>query len=134
MLPQFNNNGYLPPGIHLCTAEELADRFGEGSPERVVETQELLDFVAWAKQAGIDRIIVNGSYVTDKTAPNDVDVVILPGNDYPRDQRPYNEYESRWPFLQIFVAADNADLEAWAIQDFGTDRNLNVKGVIEVFQ
>ena len=37
-----------------------------------------------------------------------------------------------WPYLQIFVADDNADLEAWAFQDFGTDREDHRKGVVEV--
>ena len=37
-----------------------------------------------------------------------------------------------WPYLQIFVADDDADLEAWAFQDFGTDREDHTKGVVEV--
>jgi hypothetical protein len=77
-------------------------------------------------------LIVNGSYVTDKAAPNDVDIVVLPGRDYPRGELAVSEQESRWPFLQILVATDEADLEVWALQDFGTDRNRHVKGVVEV--
>src|SRR3954453_20655425 len=37
-----------------------------------------------------------------------------------------------WPFLQILVAADEDDLEAWATRDFGTDRQQRPKGVLEV--
>jgi len=37
-----------------------------------------------------------------------------------------------WPFLQVLVAADDADLEIWAIADFGTDREGRPKGVVEV--
>ena len=132
MLPPFDEFGYLPPGIHPCGVEELIAKFGHGSPEREVEAQELLDFFAWARKAGIERIIVNGSYVTTKTAPNDVDVVILPGTGYPRGELACEEQEARWPFLQILIAADETDLEEWSLQDFGTDRNRRVKGVIEV--
>jgi hypothetical protein len=79
-----------------------------------VETQELLDFIARAGRAGILRIVINGSYASAKTAPNDVDIVILPGMDYPKDELAYTFQEARWPFLQVFVAADDSDVEEWA--------------------
>ena len=66
MLPDFNEHGYLPPGIHPCTLEEVVSRFGHGSPEREVETDELIKFVQWARQANVKRLIVDGSYVTAK--------------------------------------------------------------------
>ncbi len=37
-----------------------------------------------------------------------------------------------WPFLQIIVAADDADFESWAVRQFSTDRRRRVKGVVEV--
>jgi hypothetical protein len=37
-----------------------------------------------------------------------------------------------WPFLQIIVAADDADFEAWATGLFATDREDRPKGVLEV--
>ena len=40
--------------------------------------------------------------------------------------------ELSWPFLQIIIAADDADLERWALEDFGTDRRQRAKGVVEV--
>jgi hypothetical protein len=132
MLPALDEDGYLPFGIHPCTMDELVSRFGSGSSEREIEIQELVQFVQWAKRAGVRRLIVNGSFVTQKGAPNDVDIVILPGADYPRDQRAVGEEETLWPFLQIFVADDDADLEAWALGDFGTDRDYRKKGVVEV--
>jgi hypothetical protein len=132
LLPPFNDFGYLPPGIHPCETDEIVKRFGSGSPEREVETQELLDFVAWARQAGIKRVIVNGSYVTSKIAPNDVDLVALPGVEYPKHELSWGQSEIRWPFLQVFIAVDEADLECWAKGDFGTDRDQFPKGVVEV--
>ncbi len=112
MLPAFDERGNLPFGIHSCTVDELLARFGSGSSEREIEIQELVQFIQWAKHAGVGRLIINGSFVTQKDAPNDVDIVILPGADYPRDQRVIGEEETLWPFLQIFVADDDADLEA----------------------
>jgi hypothetical protein len=127
LLPPFDEFGYSPPGIHACRVEELVARFGSGSPEREVETQELIDFFAWARRVGFERVIVNGSYVTSKAAPNDVDVVFLPAADYPRSESPYGQNESRWPFLQVLVAVDAMDLEQWSLKDFGTDRDRRQK-------
>ncbi len=37
-----------------------------------------------------------------------------------------------WPFLQVIVAADEADFESWATGLFVTDRENCPKGVVEV--
>ena len=125
MLPPFDEYGNLPPGIHPCSMDEMAQRFGHGSAERVVEIAELKEFVEWAWKAGVERIIVNGSFVTARTAPNDVDVIILPGVDYPRGESVSTGNELNWPFLQVIVAADLDDLLAWSHEDFGTERRVS---------
>jgi hypothetical protein len=132
MLPAFDDSGNLPTGIHVCTPEELAVRFGSGSEERTTEISELLQFIEAAKTAGVRRLMVNGSFVTGKLAPNDVDVVILPGPRYPGAGRRLESDELVWPFLQVIVAADDADSEAWAVKQFATDRRKRPKGVVEV--
>lgn len=132
MLPAFDDVGNLPPGIHSCSVAELAVRFGDGSEERETEIKELFQFIEAAKKAGIRRLLVNGSFVTGKLAPNDVDAVFLPGPDYPGQGQKLDNDELVWPFLQIIVAADDADFEAWANLQFATDRNRRPKGVVEV--
>ncbi|MEK6259767.1 MAG: hypothetical protein AABP62_14205 [Planctomycetota bacterium] len=132
MLPPFDVYGNLPAGIHACAIDERAERFGHGSPERIVEIAELIEFINWAKLAGVERVIINGSFVTARPDPNDVDVIMLPGNDYPRGSSPATDEEYIWPFLQIIVAADEADLLAWSHEDFGTDRRGRNKGVVEM--
>ncbi|HEX5269586.1 MAG TPA: hypothetical protein VFW33_03815, partial [Gemmataceae bacterium] len=99
---------------------------GQGSPERDVETSELAEFVCWAREGGVRRLLINGSYITSKAAPNDVDVVILPGPTFvPVPGVPF-------PFLHVQVAADDEDVRQWAIVDFGEDRDGNPKGILEV--
>ncbi len=132
MLPPFDDFGNLPPGIHACSVAELVTRFGSGSEEREAEMSELLHFIEAAKAAGVRRLMVNGSFVTGKLSPNDVDVVFLPGPGYPGQGPKLDSDELIWPFLQIIVAADNADFEAWAARQFATDRNKRPKGVVEV--
>src|SRR6266851_9457239 len=131
MLPPFDDVGNLPPGIHACSVAELVARFGSGSEEREAEISELVQFIEAAKTAGVRRLLVNGSFVTGKLSPNDVDVVFLPGPDYPRQSQRLDSDEMVWPFLQIIVAADDADFEAWATRQFATDRRKNPKGVVE---
>jgi len=132
MLPAFDDFGNLPPGVHRCPIDELVSRFGSGSEERETEINELLHFIDAARKAGVRRLMVNGSFVTGKLSPNDVDVVILPGPDYPRQSRELESNELIWPFLQIIVAADDADFESWAVKQFSTDRRRRAKGVVEV--
>jgi hypothetical protein len=132
MLPPFDDSGNLPPGIHTCSVEDLKSRFGSGSEERETEISELMDFIEAARRAGVRRLLVNGSFVTGKLAPNDVDVVFLPGPDYPRHGQELVASDVVWPFLQVIVAADDADFEAWAIRQFATDRKGRPKGVVEV--
>jgi hypothetical protein len=81
VLPDYDEYGNLPPGIHPASIEEVVRRFGAGSPERDVEGRELLQFIEWARRAGVRRLVVDGSFVTKKGEPNDVDLVILPGPD-----------------------------------------------------
>src|SRR5216683_3821255 len=85
MIPEFNDDGYLPPGIHCATLEEIAARFGQESELRQAEMESLRWLVDLARRAGVLRIVVNGSFVADAYEPNDVDCALLMGNDYPQD-------------------------------------------------
>ncbi len=70
---------------------------------------------------------------TGKLSPNDVDIVVLPGPGCPRQGKKLDADELIWPFLQIIVAADDDDFEAWATRQFATDRQNRSKGVVEVW-
>jgi hypothetical protein len=132
MIPDFDEHGNLPPGIHRCTVDEVSERFGHGSPEREVETAELIEFVRWARQTGVQRLIVDGSYATEKIAPNDVDLAVLLRAGYSPQARPVRGLTDQWPFLHIMIAADEVDLKQWAHVDFGTDRNGDPRGILEI--
>jgi hypothetical protein len=85
VLPDFNDDGYLPPGVHLATFDEVAVRFGEESELRRVQLESLRWLIDLARRAGVLRLIVNGSFVTDVFEPNDVDCVLLVDREFPRD-------------------------------------------------
>ena len=73
MIPEFDDRGYLPAGIHGATLEEVAARFGQESELRRVQVESLKWLIDLAQRAGARRLIANGSFVTDVVEPNDVD-------------------------------------------------------------
>ena len=73
MIPDFNEHGYLPEGVHRAALEEIAGRFGRQSEVRRVRMESLRWLAEIVRKAGIERLLVNGSFVTDALEPNDVD-------------------------------------------------------------
>ena len=87
MIHELDDNGNLPPGIHRASLSEIEERFGRSTEIRRAQMQSLYWIADLAKRAGVERLIVNGSFVTDVFEPNDVDCVVLPGPVFPRDRR-----------------------------------------------
>jgi len=77
-LPPFTAQGDLPPGLHRATLEAVLERFGSGSPQRMLLGLRLerVYNVAWAT-GHLARCVVFGSFVTAKPFPNDIDVFLL---------------------------------------------------------
>jgi hypothetical protein len=133
MIPAFDDEGYLPPGIHPATVREISARFGLESELRRVQMESLLWLVALARRAGVQRIVVNGSFVTDRLEPNDVDCVLLIGPEFPRDKAAEAELLSGLPFMNMELV-DQEAFEQFTQKTFATDRDLVPKGMIEVMQ
>ncbi len=72
MIPEFDAEGMLPPGVHWADWDEVADRFANSKWRR-----QLADGLRAAledlKRAGCRTAYVNGSFVTNKYVPNDYD-------------------------------------------------------------
>lgn len=77
-LPDFNAFGDLPPGIHRATMDEVVIRFGSAGAARLRCTRNLGHIFDLAARTGrLERFVIFGSYVTDKPAPNDVDIILV---------------------------------------------------------
>ena len=92
-IPSFNENGLLPQGIHTCSLDELRAVFGsfQKSDQRPRLMRKLEAFLVEVRASGIVRaVIVNGSFVTSKAEPNDIDLLlVLPsGHDFHADLGP----------------------------------------------
>jgi hypothetical protein len=131
MIPPFNDDGYLPPGIHSATLEEITARFGQESELRQVQMESLLWLVDLARRAGVRRIVVNGSFVTDKLEPNDVDCVLLIEPGFPHDPGAEAELLAGLPFINMELV-DGEAFRRFTERIFATDRNLVPKGMLEV--
>jgi hypothetical protein len=131
MIPEFNDDGYLPPGVHAATLDEIEDRFGKETELRRVQMESLRWLVDLSRRAGVERLIVNGSFVTDALEPNDVDCVLLLRIDFPLDRSPGQELADGLPFLEIqFV--QQARFSMLVERFFATDRRMKPKGMVEV--
>lgn len=73
LLPPFNRNGNLPPGIHFCSWTEFVERFGR-TPYRRRLLEGLQRALQALKAAGCQTVFVGGSFVTRKLKPGDFDV------------------------------------------------------------
>ena len=131
MIPPFEDNGYLPPGIHRATLEEIEARFGTESELRQVQMESLRWLVDLAKHAGVERLVIDGSFVTDIFEPNDVDCVLLIDPDHPHDAAALAEIAKGLPFLDIQLV-ENRDFTMLVDQFFATDRHSTPKGLVEV--
>jgi hypothetical protein len=131
MLPEFDEHGNLPPGIHRATLAEIADRFGYGSEVRREQMDSLRWLVELAVRAGIQRVLVDGSFVTRKKKPNDVDCVLLIGPQYPKDVNARQDLREGLPFVHIQIV-DQAGFDEFVNRIFATDKSRNPRGLIEV--
>jgi hypothetical protein len=131
MIPDCNDDGYLPAGIHPATLDEIAARFGRESELRQAQMESLRWLVDLARRAGVQRIIVNGSFVTDKLEPNDVDCVLLIGPGFPHDAAAEAELLAGLPFINMELV-DQEAFRQFTERTFATDRNLVPKGMVEV--
>ncbi len=131
MIPPFNDSGFLPPGVHHATLAEIAERFGGPTELRRVQMDSVRWMVDLALRAGVQRIVLNGSFVTDIMEPNDVDCVLLIGPGFPTDADAEAELSAGLPFLEMKLVGP-ADFEEYVNNIFGTDRRGVRKGMIEV--
>jgi len=131
MIPGFEENGYLPPGIHRATIEEIADRFGRDSLVRKAQVESLYWLIDLARRAGVRRLVINGSFVTETLEPNDVDCVLLVELGFPCDARAGEELVQGLPFMEIKLVTQ-PDFDIFVHNIFATDRYMTPKGTVEV--
>ena len=120
MIPELADN-VLPEGIHDCDMDEVTKCFGQfaRSDRRIRLTAKLRQFVEEARKSGICvAVVIDGSYVTGKDEPEDIDMVLAlkPDVDESRELTPF-EYSIRSKRL----VKQNYGFDLFAAKE-GTDR------------
>jgi hypothetical protein len=72
VIPDFNDSGLLPPGIHAAEWGEIATRFG-GNGHRRALLRGLRRALDELRRAGCATAYLDGSFVTETGSPNDYD-------------------------------------------------------------
>ena len=85
--------------------------------------------LAW--RTGVQRIVVNGSFVTDKPEPNDVDCVLLIGPGFSHDVGAEAEMLAGVPFINMELV-DPVAFQHFTERTFASDRNLVPKGMVVI--
>jgi len=76
-LPALTEKGFLPPGTHVCSAQEFIDRFCLVNEKRKQLRKAFVDILDFSNARNAVCVLIGGSYVTDKEDPHDLDVVIV---------------------------------------------------------
>src|SRR5688572_2796829 len=96
MIPPLED-GALPDGVHDCTVAEVEAAFGrfQKSDHRIKLTERLKAYLADAARSGIVvAVLIDGSYVTAKDEPEDIDLIVVRRADVDTTQlRPF-EYNA----------------------------------------
>jgi hypothetical protein len=140
VIPDFRSDGYLPEGLHRGTEPEVVFRFGSGSRRRRRLVIRLRRWVELARKVGARRLIVDGSFVTSKKDPEDIDAVILLPQDFAEQVEGgvdsaielENMLLTRQP-EELFAAEDEIDWQNW-VQFFSRTREWDgrQKGLVEI--
>lgn len=140
MIPDFRNDGYLPEGLHLATDAEVTFRFGTLTPRRRRLALRLRRWIELSCAVAARRLFVDGSFVTSKQAPYDVDAVVwLPDDLLQRVSNGQLEAIELETMLltrhpeEMFAAEDRRDWDDW-LEFFGRTREADGrrKGVVEI--
>lgn len=138
MLPQFDCNGNLPPDIFTVTIEEVLERYYcPPYKTRATLTEELKKFFEFVSQIAV-CIYIDGSYITKKLAPSDVDILVILPSDFElasHDGWRLNQFRKNHRLrldLHFKKISDGQEEIERFLNIWMTDRDGNRKGIIRV--
>ena len=118
-LPPLTSNGDLPLGVHRASLQEVLDRFGTGSRQRMAVAERLERVYRLAHATGhLARFVVFGSFVTDKPEPHDVDVLLVMDDAFDAGTLPSPHYSrtrlaNNAGLLEALMAGRSARIRRW---------------------
>jgi hypothetical protein len=136
-IPELRPDGYLPEGLFFATEAEVETAFGTVNVRRQTLMRRLSYFLQLARAAGTLHFFVNGSFVTAKPEPGDIDAVCLVPAGWSAETnvatRELDEVAlTRLP-SELFIAYSESRWEQW-VEFFSHTREPDGrrKGLVEV--
>lgn len=139
-IPEFREDGYLPGGVWRASETEAIFRFGASSRRRRRLVLRVRRWIEFAREVGVRRFLLDGSFVTSKPDPGDVDAVAFLPSDFQQliDLGNASALELEAMLLtrhpqELFAAEDDTDWDAW-VQFFSRTREADgrKKGLVEI--
>jgi len=139
-IPKFRADDYLPEGLYRASEDQIVFRFGSSTRRRRRLTLRLRRWIKLARLVGGHRLLIDGSFVTAKAEPHDIDAVILLPSDFQLqiEQGIEAALELEDMILtrrpeEIFAAEDETDWNEW-VEFFSRTREADGrrKGLLEV--
>lgn len=139
-IPEFHADGYLPEGLFLASDAEVIFRFGSSTRRRRRLVLRLRRWLELARDVGGRRLLVDGSFVTAKEEPDDIDAVLLLPLNFQKqvEQGVESAIELEEMLLtrrpeEIFAAEDEIDWNEW-FEFFSRTREADGrrKGLVEI--
>jgi hypothetical protein len=138
MIPELREDGYLPDGVYLATEADVTFSFGSWTARRRRLILRLRRWLELARLTGVRRFLVDGSFVTAKQEPNDIDAVVLLAEDFEEQVAVGSDAALEAMLLtrrpeEIFAAEDLRDWEEW-VEFFSRtrERDGRRKGLVEI--
>lgn len=139
MLPKLKKIGLLPSGIHSLSWNELVEEFGINN-HRLKLLKGLKEGLNILFEYGCKEVCIDGSFVTSKLLPNDIDVgydnTKMNWKKFIKEQPEFNDIKNGSKIqkekYQSEFYAYNA-FEDSILQFFQFDRDGNPKGIVKIF-
>lgn len=140
MIPDFDEFGYLPPGIHDAAWDELVTRYGLTAHRKKL-LDGMLDALQQLRAVGCQRAFIDGSFITTKKVPGDfdacwdsdgVDFDAIPDHLLITDES-VRTLQKKMFGGELYIADSGADEWGTLFVDFFQyDRNRIQKGIIKL--
>ncbi|MBU4228133.1 hypothetical protein KJ813_08110 [bacterium] len=137
MLPEFNKYGNLPAGIYKSSISCIENKFGTSSEERISLFNDFRKFLKMLSpfKKNIKRLILDGSFVTSKESPGDIDCIMIINNNFrfiPEIVEELGNSKELYNIHLFMFEEKNIESCRGMLNFFSKDKDLKPKGIIEV--
>ena len=142
MLPELTGDGELPPGVHGADWQELLIVFGGSSARRAWLSGRLRALLELAAAKGkLRRVFIWGSFVTAKSVPKDLDILLIMDEGFEVGEMPvpaqvvFDSRQAKQMFeADVFwarAAIGQEILDLW-LDTYQISRSFQKRGIVEL--